>query len=37
MLLQMSRKLKSGAYVNGLLDVIAKKLMAEKVLTKTIN
>ena len=28
---------KSGAYVNGLLDVIAKKLMAEKVLTKTIN
>ena len=28
---------KSGAYVNGLLDVIAKKLMADKVLTKTIN
>ncbi len=28
---------RSGAYVNGLLDAIAKKLMAEKKLTKTNN
>ena len=27
---------RSGAYVNGLLDVIAKRLIAEKKITKTI-